>query len=181
MNTKLTLVFTLGLAAAMTAGCVGTGPNTQNGAVLGAAGGALAGAILGHNSGSHSQGNTLAGAAIGAAAGGVAGAAIGNSVDHQNGTVYGQPQARVQTQADQQVVLAQPPAPPPPPPREVVAVRPAQEAIWVEGYYMYSGYGNQYQWVPGHWEVPPPYAHVWVAPGWVRHGHGYVYMRGHWR
>ena len=83
MNTKSILAITT--AAALCAGCVGTGPNTQNGAVAGGALGALAGAIIGNNSGGH---NALGGAAIGAVAGAIAGGALGNSVDHQNGTIY---------------------------------------------------------------------------------------------
>src|SRR5438874_848117 len=67
------------------AGCVGTGPNTQRGAVGGAALGGLAGAIIGNNSGS---GNALGGAAIGAAAGALAGGTLGNAADNERGTLY---------------------------------------------------------------------------------------------
>src|ERR1035438_10303896 len=78
-------ILTIALAAILCTGCVGTGPNTQNGAVTGGALGALAGAIIGNNSGGR---NALGGAAIGAVAGAIAGGAIGNSVDHQQGTIY---------------------------------------------------------------------------------------------
>ena len=58
MQKRITLA--LGLALALVgAGCEGTGPNTQNGAVAGGAIGALAGGIIGNNSGGH---NGLAGA-----------------------------------------------------------------------------------------------------------------------
>jgi outer membrane lipoprotein SlyB len=154
------------------AGCAGYGPNTQQGAVIGAAGGALAGGVIGNNRGS---GNALSGAAIGAAAGGIAGAAIGNSVDHQRGTIYTEQDARTE------YVVPQPPAPPAPPPREIVTARPAREAVWVEGYWAYAGHGNRYEWVPGHWEVPPPRYRTFVQPRWERRGNGYVYMRGYWR
>jgi hypothetical protein len=73
----------------------------------------------------------------------------------------------------------QPPAAPPPP-REVVAVRPAREAVWVEGYYLYAGRGR-YEWVPGHWEIPPRGYRTYVRPGWARQGGSYVYVRGYWR
>jgi hypothetical protein len=73
-------------------GCVGTGPNTQQGAVEGGALGAVTGAIIGNNSGGR---NGAAGALIGAIAGAIAGGTIGNSVDQQNGTIYGQPLAAV--------------------------------------------------------------------------------------
>ena len=82
------LVLSLTLSA-LCAGCVGTGPNTQQGAVTGGALGAIAGAIIGNNSSSH---NGLAGAAIGAAAGAIAGGTIGNAADNQQGTLYGAPQ-----------------------------------------------------------------------------------------
>ena len=161
--TKLLLAL---LAVSLGAGCVGNGPNTQQGAVGGAAAGALLGGIIGHNRGSH---NTASGAAIGALAGGVAGTAIGNSLDHERGTLY-QPTPEVVTQ----------PPPAPPPPREVVAVRPARQAIWVQGYYLYVGRGR-YEWVPGHWEIPPRGYRTYVRPGWARQGGSYVYMRGYWR
>lgn len=153
------------------AGCVGTGPNTQQGAVLGAAGGALAGGIIGNNRGS---GNALSGAAIGAAAGGLAGATVGNSLDHQRGTVYSEQDART-------AYVVQEPPTPPPPPREIVTARPARQAVWVQGYWAYSEYGNRYEWVPGHWEVPPPRYRTFVQPRWERRGSGYVYIRGYWQ
>jgi hypothetical protein len=162
--------FAVGLVlAALCSGCVGYGPNTQQGAVGGAAAGALLGGIVGNNS---RHGDTLSGAAIGAVAGGLAGGAIGNSVDHQRGTVYAQPQ--------NEYVVAQPP-PPPPPRREVVAVRPAREAVWIEGYWTYTGRGERYEWVPGHWEVPPPQRRAFVGPRWERRPNGYIYVRGYWR
>src|SRR5690348_5418056 len=120
MNTHRTFAVTLALAA-LCSGCVGSGPNTEQGAVIGGAAGALAGGIIGNNS---RHGNTLGGAAIGAAAGGLAGAAVGNSLDHQRGTIY-------QSDARSEYVVQEPPAPPPPP-REVVTVRPAREAIWID-------------------------------------------------
>src|SRR5437763_16674490 len=108
MNSNTALTFTLALAA-LCSGCVGSGPNTEQGAVGGAALGAIAGGIIGNNS---RHGDTLGGAAIGAVAGGVAGAAIGNSLDHERGTIYGQP-SPYDTRAV--TVVPAPPAPPPPP------------------------------------------------------------------
>jgi hypothetical protein len=207
MNTNQAFTLTLGLAA-LCAGCAGTGPSTQRGAVGGALAGAVAGGVIGNNHGSH---NTWSGAAIGAAAGGVAGAALGNAADQQRGTVYTNPSPY--DTAPRQPVYAQPPvsvAPPvqqvqpqypaqyeqpqteyvvvqppayPPPPREVVTVRPAREAVWVQGYYAYTGRrGNPYMWVPGHWEVPPPGRYrTFVQPRWERGPQGYVYVRGYWR
>ena len=168
MNTKPFLALTA--AAALCAGCVGTGPNTQNGAVAGGALGALAGAIIGNNSGSH---NGAAGAAIGALAGAIAGGTIGNSVDHQNGTIY-----HSEYEATSNVTMAQMP-PPPPPPEDVVTVQPTPSAMWIAGYYGFDGY--RYYWVAGHWEIPPPSYHVFVRPHWAYRNGAYVYIRGYWR
>jgi hypothetical protein len=169
MNARKSVLGVLALSALCTAGCVGTGPNTQRGAVGGAAVGAVAGALIGNNNGS-----ALGGALIGAAAGGAAGGAIGNSVDHQRGTIY------TAETAQTTYAVAEPP-PMPPPPREVVTVRPAPQAIWISGYYSYTGRGNRYEWVPGHWEVPPPRYRSYVHPRWERKGGNYVYFRGYWR
>ena len=168
MNTKPILA--IAAAAALCAGCVGTGPNTQNGAVAGGALGALAGAIIGNNSGSH---NGAAGAAIGALAGAVAGGTIGNSVDHQNGTIY-----HSEYEATSNVTMAQMP-PPPPPPEDYVTAQPTPSAVWVAGYYGFDGY--RYYWVGGHWEIPPPNYHVFVRPHWAYRNGAYVYIRGYWR
>lgn len=152
------------------AGCVGTGPNTQQGAVGGAALGALAGAIIGNNSGSH---DALGGALIGGAAGGLAGGAMGNALDHQRGTIY-----TSEAQATTDYAVATPP-PPPPARREVVVVRPAREMVWVDGYWIYESRG--YAWMPGHWERPPARSSAFVAPHWQHRGGNYVYVRGYWR
>ncbi len=174
MKSPSRCVTTVGLALAASAlggGCVGTGPNTQRGAVGGATIGAIAGAIVGNNSGHR----TLEGAAIGAAAGAIVGGTMGNAADHEQGTVYGVPE-----QATTNYVVTSPP-PPPPPRVEVVNVRrPAPAAVWINGYWLYDGRG--YIWVAAHWEVPPPRAQVYVQPRWVRHRNGgYVYIRGYWQ
>ena len=104
MKTSQRLLPSLALASLL-AGCVGTGPNTQQGVIGGAALGALTGAIIGNNSGSH---NGASGAAIGALAGGIAGGTLGISLDHQRGTLY-----TSESQATTQVVVTQPPPAPP--------------------------------------------------------------------
>lgn len=156
----------------LSTGCVGSGPNTEQGAVGGAALGAVAGAIIGNNSGSH---DALGGALIGGVAGGIAGGAIGNSLDHQRGTIY-----HSEAEATTNVVVEQAP-PPPPPRREVIVERPAPDAVWVAGYYAYSPDGRRYDWVAGHWERPEPQYHTFVQPHWSRRGREYVYVQGYWR
>lgn len=209
MNLTKPLIVLLSMALTG-AGCVGTGPNTQQGAVGGALAGAVLGGVIGNNRGS---GNAASGAALGAVAGGVAGAALGNSADHQRGTIYGQERspyddprymppppvqaARAGTvavptpapvygqtvivpQSQPQVVYVEQPPMPPPPRRDIVTRRPAREAVWVSGYYTYVGRGH-YAWVPGHWEVPPGRYTRYDHPRWERRGNGYVYLRGEWR
>ena len=138
MSQQTKFLLTLGLCVLCT-GCVGTGPNTQQGAVAGGALGALAGAIIGNNSGSH---NGLAGALIGGTVGAIAGGTIGNSVDNQRGTIYHSEQEAVTTVAVQQ---------PPPPPllrrRSSLCSPDPPGAIWINGYYIFDGY--RYVWVAG--------------------------------
>jgi outer membrane lipoprotein SlyB len=73
-----TLVVASAALISMT-GCVSTGSQTGDGALIGAAGGALVGQAIGGNTGS-----TLAGAAIG----GLAGAAIGSNEEKKNRRYY---------------------------------------------------------------------------------------------
>lgn len=166
----------LSLGTVLLTGCVGTGPNTQQGAVMGGALGALTGAIIGNNSGS---GNAGSGALIGAAVGALAGGTVGNAADHERGTVYGNYD---QAYAQRTEVASAPPPMPPPPARvnEVVVTAPSSDAIWVPGHWRYRGrYG--YAWVPGHWELPPPYARSYVAGHWERRGHRSVWIESYWR
>jgi len=78
---KLHLATLIAASASMLlmTGCVSTGSQTGDGALLGAAGGALVGQAIGGNTGS-----TLAGAAIG----GLAGGAIGNNEEKKNRRYY---------------------------------------------------------------------------------------------
>ena len=163
------LISTVALAAL--SGCVGTGPNTQQGALTGASLGAIAGAIIGHNTGNHSAGN---GALVGALAGGVIGGTMGNQIDHERGTIY-----TSEEQATTTYVTADPP-PPPFLPTEVIPIRPDPAAVWVGGYWVFNT-NRRYEWMPGRWEIPPPNCRVFVAPHWARRGEGFVYVRGYWR
>lgn len=167
MNSKL--ITSLTLAAALCAGCEGNGPNTQNGAVAGGVLGAIAGGIIGHNGGGGGAGGAVVGGILGAVAGGT----IGNSVDHQNGTLY-----HNEYEATSNVAVYQVP-PPPPPQAEYVTAQPTPSAVWVAGFYGFDGY--RYNWVPGHWEIPPQGYVVFVRPHWIYRGGQYFYVRGYWR
>ena len=164
------------LALSLT-GCVGTGPNTEQGAVTGGALGAIAGAVIGHNS---RGGDAVGGAILGAAAGAVAGGTIGNSVDHQQGTIYQgtQPEPVYRGRRVSRVESYGPPAPPPPQ-TENVPPSPAPNAVWIPGYWNYDGRG--YAWAGGHWEIPPPMARAYMAAHWENRGNQYVYVPGYWQ
>ena len=102
-------------------------------------------------------------------------------------TVIGQPVHQVNdAQAvgafDRRYVLAQPPPLPASSPRHLKPIRPAREAVWIDGYWAYTGNpGSPYEWMAGHWEIPPPGARAWIPSGWQRTGNTYVYVRGQWR
>jgi phage tail tape-measure protein len=171
---KALLLSPLLAASALLSGCVGTGPNTQQGAVSGGALGAIAGAIIGHNS---RGGDALGGAILGGTVGAIAGGAMGNSVDHQNGTVYSEyPERRVYRRA-YRVETASPP--PPAPIQETVSAPPAANAVWVPGFWTFDG--RAYSWNTGHWEVPPPLAQTYVPGHWENRGGTNVYVQASWR
>jgi hypothetical protein len=84
--------------------------------------------------------------------------------------------------AERRTLLAEPPPFPLGKPRQLKPIRPAPEAVWVEGYWSYMGHlGSPYEWMSGHWEIPPPGARTWVPGDWQRFGNNFVYVRGHWR
>lgn len=152
------------------AGCVGTGPNTQRGAVSGGLLGAIAGGVIGNNSG---HGNGARGAVVGAVAGSIAGGTMGNIADHEQGTIY-----TTENSATTDVYVSEAP-PPPPMRREVVVERPYGDAVWVSGYWAYTG--RSYAWVEGRWMRPPEHYHTYVAPHWKRSRGGYIYVQGYWQ
>jgi hypothetical protein len=78
-----------------------------------------------------------------------------------------------------QVVVAEPPAPPPPQ-VEVVTVCPGPVDVWlwIPGCWEWQ---THWVWVAGRWASRPHPGAVWVTGVWVRHGHGHVWVAGHWR
>lgn len=173
MSTRRFLIPTLALATLLT-GCVGVGPNTQQGAVTGGTLGALAGAIIGNNS---RGGSALGGALLGGYVGALAGGTIGNSVDHRNGTLYGG-DGRVYSSRGA-ARRAPPLMPPPPQMAEVVPVAPAPDALWIPGAWSFDG--RAYAWFAGHWEIPPPNARTFVTAHWERMGGRYGWLPSHWQ
>jgi hypothetical protein len=61
---------------------------------------------------------------------------------------------------------------------ETPTPRPSSSHTWVPGYWTWSS--NQYQWMAGHWEVPPRAGAVWVPPRWQPEGTGYRFYEGYW-
>src|SRR5687767_4444712 len=83
---------------------------------------------------------------------------------------------------DRRYVVAQPPPLPTTTPGHLKPVRPAREAVWIDGYWAYTGDPRSpYEWMVGHWEIPPPGARAWIPSGWQRTDNTYVYVRGRWR
>src|SRR2546423_359808 len=160
----LTLAFT---------GCVGTGPNTEQGAVTGGALGALAGAVIGHNS---RGGDAVGGAILGAAAGAIAGGANWKNVGHHRGPIF-QPEPLYRGPRMSRGQRHPPPRPPPQ--AEAMPPAPAPNALWIPGYWNYDGRG--YSWAGGHWEIPPPMARSYIAAHWENRGSQYVYVPGYWQ
>jgi hypothetical protein len=78
--------------------------------------------------------------------------------------------------------VAEPPPIPESKPLHLRPIRPAREAVWIEGNWAYTGNpSSPYEWMSGHWEIPPPGGRAWVPSAWQRTGNKYVYVRGHWR
>jgi len=68
---------------------------------------------------------------------------------------------------------------PPPPRHERMSHRPSSQYMWVEGFWAWRG--HRYEWVAGHWELPPHGHQYWVAPRWENRGNSYVFIEGSWR
>ena len=61
---------------------------------------------------------------------------------------------------------------------DVAVVQPGPGYVWIAGYWTWRS--EQYQWVSGHWEMPPNANSAWVAPTLVRHGNSYKFTEGYW-
>lgn len=87
------------------------------------------------------------------------------------GAVIVGPRGVVRGAPSRVVVVGPPPAP------RVMARRPAPSRhgeVWVEPYWGWTG--SQWEWIDGHWEIPPQSGAIWVAPQWD--GSGWV--PGYW-
>jgi hypothetical protein len=61
---------------------------------------------------------------------------------------------------------------------EVVLARPGPEYAWVPGYWTWRD--SRYEWMAGHWEIPPRSSAVWVPPHWDQESGGYRFYEGYW-
>jgi hypothetical protein len=64
---------------------------------------------------------------------------------------------------------------PPPPYAEVIPAIPFAGAIWLSGYWGWSG--GRHAWVGGRWDHPRP-GHVWAPHRWVQGGGGQWHLHG---
>jgi hypothetical protein len=62
--------------------------------------------------------------------------------------------------------------------QEVVLARPSSSHVWVPGYWTWRN--DRYEWMAGHWEIPPRANATWVAPRWEREGNAYRFYEGYW-
>lgn len=61
---------------------------------------------------------------------------------------------------------------------EVVLARPNGDYMWVPGYWTWRE--SRYQWMSGHWELPPYRGSSWIAPHVEQEGGAYRFYEGHW-
>lgn len=67
--------------------------------------------------------------------------------------------------------------PPPPPHEDVRVTAPSGTAVWVAGYWHWTGI--RYAWIPGHWDAPRSGAR-WVPPRYILRDGVYYYEPGGW-
>ena len=61
---------------------------------------------------------------------------------------------------------------------ELVVAQPSSSHVWVAGYWTWRN--NQYQWMAGHWEVPPYSNAKWTTPRWQTENGAYRFYEGYW-
>jgi hypothetical protein len=86
-----------------------------------------------------------------------------------------QPAVTTQAQSTNTVVVTQAP---PAAQAEVVLAQPGPDYRWIPGYWTWRN--ERYEWMAGHWEIPPQRDSVWVAPRWESESGGYRFYEGYW-
>ncbi|WP_428408349.1 hypothetical protein [Hyphococcus sp.] len=67
---------------------------------------------------------------------------------------------------------------PPPPRRIIIPPRPSPAAIWINGYWRWTG--ADYVWIDGFWEHNPPRHKTWRDGRWVHTSQGWYWVPGRW-
>jgi hypothetical protein len=62
--------------------------------------------------------------------------------------------------------------------QDVVLAQPSSQHVWVPGYWTWRN--ERYEWMAGHWELPPRSGERWVAPRWEQQGNAYRFYEGYW-
>jgi hypothetical protein len=68
---------------------------------------------------------------------------------------------------------------PPPPRRVVIPPRPIAHAIWIDGYWNWTGI--RFVWVDGFWERNPPRGKTWEKHRWIHTDRGWYQKPGRWK
>jgi hypothetical protein len=104
----------------------------------------------------------------------------------QGAVVSQQPQQVVVTPQSQQVVTSVPSgtsyvvvqAPPAPQAPQAIPERPSTSHVWIDGYWTWRN--NRYEWMAGHWEVPPFAGAKWHYPRVQSEGSSFRFYEGYW-
>lgn len=73
------------------------------------------------------------------------------------------------------IVMQAPPAPQPP---AAMPAQPTSQHAWIPGFWTWRN--SRYEWMAGHWEVPPFAGAVWQNPRWVPESGSYRFYEGYW-
>ena len=70
---------------------------------------------------------------------------------------------------------------PPEPKEEVMSIetRPAENAVWIPGYWQWDADSSNYEWVPGTWRRAIP-GMAWSPGRWNEVANGYEWSPGYW-
>jgi hypothetical protein len=76
-------------------------------------------------------------------------------------------------------VMADEGAPPPQPALEVPPPPPDASAVWIGGFWRWSG--HDYRWIAGHWDAAPAPGLTWEPHRWVEEEGRWRFIPGRWR
>ncbi|MCC6793792.1 MAG: YXWGXW repeat-containing protein [Candidatus Hydrogenedentes bacterium] len=63
--------------------------------------------------------------------------------------------------------------------KESPPLKPAEDAVWIPGYWSYNTTTSEFDWVPGVWRRGLP-DYAWHPGEWVKVGDSYVWRNGYW-